>query len=61
MKSSEIIDLHKIFAPFQKIRFYLYFLIKKYHQKLPFLYVLVIGKDYEVETIVYRKSTNNDI
>ena len=29
--------------------------------KLPFLDVLVIRKDYEVETIVYRKSTNNDI
>ena len=29
--------------------------------KLPFLDVLVIRKDYEVETKVYRKSTNNDI
>ena len=29
--------------------------------KLPFLDVLVIRKDYEVETTVYRKSTNNDI
>ena len=28
--------------------------------KLPFLDVLVIRKDYEVETTVYRKSTNND-
>ena len=29
--------------------------------KLPFLDVLVIRKDYEVQTIAYRKSTNNDI
>ena len=29
--------------------------------KLPFLDVLVIRKDYEVETTVYRKNTNNDI
>ena len=29
--------------------------------KLPFLDVLVIRKGYEVETTVYRKSTNNDI
>ena len=29
--------------------------------KLPFLDVLVIRKDYKVETTVYRKSTNNDI
>ena len=29
--------------------------------KLPFLDVLVIRKDYEVETTVYCKSTNNDI
>ena len=29
--------------------------------KLPFLNVLVIRTDYEVETTVYRKSTNNDI
>ena len=29
--------------------------------KLPFLDVLVIPKDYKVETTVYRKSTNNDI
>ena len=29
--------------------------------KLHFLDVLVIRKDYEVETTVYRKSTNNDI
>ena len=29
--------------------------------KLPFLGVLVIRRDYEVETTVYRKSTNNDI
>ena len=29
--------------------------------KLPFLDVLVIRKDCEVETTVYRKSTNNDI
>ena len=29
--------------------------------KLPFLDVLVIRKDYEVEATVYRKSTNNDI
>ena len=29
--------------------------------KLPFLDVLVIRKDYEVETTVYRKRTNNDI
>ena len=29
--------------------------------KLPFLDVLVIPKDYEVETTVYLKSTNNDI
>ena len=28
--------------------------------KLPFLNVLVIRKDYEVETTVYRKSSNND-
>ena len=29
--------------------------------KLPFLDVLVIRKDYEVETTVYRKSISNDI
>ena len=29
--------------------------------KLPFLDVLVVRKDYEVETTVYCKSTNNDI
>ena len=29
--------------------------------RLPFLDVLVIHKDYEVETTVYRKSTDNDI
>ena len=29
--------------------------------QLPFSDVLVIRKDYEVETAVYRKSTNNDI
>ena len=29
--------------------------------KLPFLDVLLISKDYKVETTVYRKSTNNDI
>ena len=29
--------------------------------KLPFLDVLVIPKEYEIETTVYRKSTNNDI
>ena len=29
--------------------------------KLPFLDVLVIRKDYEAETTVYRKSTNNHI
>ena len=29
--------------------------------KLPFLHVLVIRKDYEVETTVYRKSTNKYI
>ena len=29
--------------------------------KLSFLDVLVIRKDYEVETTVYRKRTNNDI
>ena len=29
--------------------------------KFPFLDVLVIRKYYEVETTVYRKSTNNDI
>ena len=29
--------------------------------KLPFLDILVIRKDYKVETTVYRKSTNNDI
>ena len=29
--------------------------------KQPFLDVLVIRKDYKVETTVYRKSTNNDI
>ena len=29
--------------------------------KLPFLDVLVIPKDYKVETTVYRKSTSNDI
>ena len=29
--------------------------------KLPFLDVLVIRKDYEVETTVYCKSPNNDI
>ena len=29
--------------------------------KLPFLDVLVIRKDYEVETTVYCKSTSNDI
>ena len=29
--------------------------------KLPFLDVLVIRKDYKVETTVYRKSTNSDI
>ena len=28
---------------------------------LPFLDVLVIHKDHEVETTVYRKNTNNDI
>ena len=29
--------------------------------KLPFLDILVIRKDYEVEATVYRKSTNNVI
>ena len=29
--------------------------------KLPFLDVLVIRKDYEIETTLYRKSNNNDI
>ena len=29
--------------------------------KLPFLDLLVVSKDYKVETTVYRKSTNNDI
>ena len=29
--------------------------------KLPFLDLILIRKDYEVETTVYRKSTNSDI
>ena len=31
------------------------------YSKLAFLDVLLIHKDYEVETTVYRKSINNDI
>ena len=31
------------------------------YRKLPFLDVLLIRKDYEVETTVYRKNTSNDM